>query len=199
MSVFDVLRNNHITIRQVNGRVFDSIKATVTTDMINFDHQQNLILGVDDLIEVKLSNGATDTYEVLDPGYREGLSAIGPHYQARVKKLGVKEAQSRIQNLTINVNGPNARVNSNSTDNSINIANNNAEIDSLLEGLREAIRGTNIDSAKQDDALDLVQGIEQQAKAEKPNKPVLKALLKSLPISANIASIISAISGLLLL
>lgn len=199
MSLFDGLRKNVIAIRQSDGKVFGDIRATVTPDMIIFGHQPDLILGIDDLIEVKLSNGATDIYEVLDPNFREGLSAISPHYQARVKKLGVKEARTRVQNLTINVSGPNARVNSNSTDNSINVASGHQEIDGLLASLREAICGMNISSPEQSDALEVVRGIERHVKADKPSKAVLRALLKSLPTAANVSSVVSAIFGLLAL
>lgn len=198
MSIFDALRNNTIIIRKTNGKVIEGIKATVSKSKITFDHQ-NILLEVDDLIEVVLSNGATDTYAVLDPNFHEAFSAIPAHYQADVRKLGVREAQSRIQTFTINMTGPNARLNSNSIDNSVNVAGDKNEIADLVAGLRSEVEQLDLENSNLTDALDLIRGIETQALQDTPNKPVLKALLGALPQSANIASIASAILAALTL
>ena len=58
-----------------------------------------------------MSNGAEETFLVIDPNFHEELFGMQAHYQMKVKKLGLPEAKKAIQNITYNISGNNARVN----------------------------------------------------------------------------------------
>jgi hypothetical protein len=76
-----------------------------------------------DTVERKLPNGMVETYTVLDRGFVPDFNGVvPPHYQMKVRKdttakLSPRGPTTNVYNLT----GPNARVNIQSDDSSINI------------------------------------------------------------------------------
>lgn len=190
------LYNNTIRIRKENGEIIEGIKASVQSSAVFFDHN-NIRVDPGDIIEHEMSNGATDTYEVLDPGFYEAGVGIPAHYQCEVRKLNIREAPARVKNIAINMSGPNARVNSHAIDNSTNISGADTKILELFSQLRQAVSKLNIDEREKAEAQNIVDGIEAQASSTPPNKSVLRALLGALPVTASITTIVSGISSLL--
>jgi len=132
------LSKDIITIVKPSGEVFDDIRANVQPSVI-FIHDEILPLEENDKIYRKLPSGLFETYIVIDRGYFSEFGGISGHYQAKVRKEGSinKEKYNSIINV-YNANGPNSRININSTDNSKNYSN---DTDLLFEDLKLAIAG----------------------------------------------------------
>ena len=84
--VFQDLMNDDATLRKKTGQTY-SFKASVQTTK-SFTDDARLPVEEGDLIERKLPNGMTETYTVLERGFRAGLDGIPDHYQMKVSKKG---------------------------------------------------------------------------------------------------------------
>jgi len=93
-----------VSVLKQNGQTFEGIRASVQSDKIFIQGTEPLI-EIGDLIRRKMSNGAEETFRVLDPGFHEKFHSIPAGYQMRVVKLGVPEAAKAIQNITYNITG----------------------------------------------------------------------------------------------
>ena len=175
-----------VTVIKADGTRMGTFRAAVATGGILLEGS-SVLIEVGDFIEQKLSNGATDTYEVLDPGYHENFGPMPAGYQMKTRKLGVKEAIN-VVSVTNNLHGANSRINNHSTDSSINVAVVNTQVADQIIKLREEIN-SQLTGKELKDALDLVVGIESEANKLEPNKSILKALTSALPVVGNIASI----------
>jgi hypothetical protein len=113
------LMKDKITILKKTGEKFEGIKATVSSDSV-IAAAEGILIEPGDLLRRHMSIGAEETFEVIDPGFREAFHAIPGSYQMRVRKLGLPEADRAVQNITYNLNGPNSRINQHSVDNSVN-------------------------------------------------------------------------------
>lgn len=194
MSFSDFMTDTIEVLKQ-NGERIEGLKASVQSKGIFLDNNRVLI-EPRDLITRKMSNGGQETYEVIDPGFHEAFHGIDAHYQMKVRKLGLPEAEQRIQSITINVTGNNARVNHHSTDNSVNYVAVDSALQQQVNELRRAVEALD-DQQQRLAALDLVAATEQQLAAGKPNKTVISALLAGLPHVANIASIAASLIAML--
>lgn len=193
---FSSLMKDKISILKKNGEVFKDIQASVQTNK-TFIQRSDLLIETGDLIQRSMSNGAIQTYEVIDPGFHEGLGHLPAGYQIVHKNLGLPEADKAIQSITYNLNGPNNRVNNNSNDNSTNIVNNNGELLESVLALREEVKRLKLSEQETRDALEIVDTIDSLCQSEKPSKVVIGALVNSLPTFSSIASIGSLIVSLL--
>jgi hypothetical protein len=155
-----------------------------------------LLIEPGDLIQRRMSNGAEETYRVVDPGFYEALSGIPAGYQLEVQKLGIPEAKQAVQSITYNITGNNARINQNSVDNSTNVVNIDARAIQYIAALRSEVERLQISKEEKVAAHEVIETVEEQFKSGKPKKTVVSALLNSLPHVANITSIITAIMGL---
>ena len=144
-----------------------------------------------------MSNGGEETFTVIDPGFREKFHGIGAHYQMVVKKLGIPEAKKAVQTITYNISGHNARINQNSTDNSINIATASPEVLEHLDAIRAEVNRLVSDENEKSSANEVVTSIEEQMNSGSPSKAVVSTLLKGLPSVGNISSLGSFILSLL--
>ncbi|MEZ8145891.1 hypothetical protein A1OW_18225 [Enterovibrio norvegicus] len=188
------LHRDTVTLLKLNGDEINNIKASVQRGM-TFIKGSNILIETGDLIRREMSNGAVETYEVIDPGFHEGGSLIGAGYQIIHKNLGLPEAEKAIQNITYNLSG-NSKFNNNSVDNSTNNYNYNSELSSQFDALRLEVRAL-LEGEKQIEALEVVSTIEQQFKSEKPNNAIVTGLLAALPHTESIASIASSIASCL--
>ncbi len=136
-----------------------------------------------------MSNGAEETYQVIDPGFHESFHGISAHYQMEVRKLGIPEANKAVQSITYNVTGPNARINQNSVDNSANVIFINPQVSEHLEAIRSEITRLIQNESERVEAYEVVNAIEEQFKTGKPSKTVVSTLLKGLPAIGSIASL----------
>jgi len=189
---FAALLTDTVSVLKQDGTTFDGIKASVQKDKIFIEGSKPLI-EIGDLIRRKMSNGAEETFRVLDPGFHERFHGIPAGYQMEVSKLGVPEAASAVQSITYNITGHNARINQNSIDNSSNVVNVNPDVLELMTALRGAVGGLDIPAEEKKAASDLLDAADTQIQSGQPSKPVLSALLKALPHVAQITAIVNSI------
>lgn len=189
--MFEDFMTDTISVQKQNGEKIEGLKAAVQSHQIDLD-RSDVLIEVGDLIERRMSNGATETYEVIDPVFHEAFHGIPAHYQMKVKKLGVPEAKARIQSITYNINGNNARVNHDSVDNSTNTVTIGGGLQEHVDSLRQII-ATLQDVQERKDATDIVDAVEANLASQKPSKTVVSTLLGALPHVASISTIASAI------
>lgn len=188
--MFEDFNTDTISVQKQDGRKIEGLQASVQPGKVFLD-RADVAVEIGDLIERKLSNGTIETYEVLDPVFYEAFHGIPAHYQMRVKKLGVPEAKARIQSITYNISGHNARVNHDSVDNSTNTVTIGSDLQDYVGALRQVI--STLDDSKRKDAYEIVDAVEVNLSSSKPSKTVISALLSALPHLASISTIASAI------
>lgn len=185
---FQEIMTDKVKVIKSDGQEIEDLKASVRSKSI-YLMQSDVLIEPNDLIQRIMSNGGTETFKVIDPGFHENLDEIPAHYQMKVQKLGIPEAKKAIQSITYHISGPNARVNNNSTDNSTNIININQDIAEHLSMLRKEVEKIVQTSENKKDALEVVDAIEGQFESGKPSKAVIKTLVSALPHAGSIASI----------
>src|SRR5205814_3751960 len=116
----------------------------------------------------RMSNGGEETFRVIDPGWHEGLGSIAPGYIMKVQKLGVSEAQAAVQHITYVLSGNNARVNNQSTDNSVNTVTIDSTVANHISQLRSEIEQAEISDEEKAGARDVVDAVEVQISTGKP-------------------------------
>ena len=188
MSTFDNLLTDTVSILKRDGKSIDNVKASIQKNKI-FIHRSDLLIESGDLIQRKMSNGAEETYKVIDPGFHEKFHSIEAHYQMDVQKLGLPEANRALHSITFNVSGNNARINHNSVDNSSNVVNISLDIADNISALRNEIERLVKDKVEKNNALEVVDAIKAHFDSGAPKKSVVKVLLTGLPAAASIASI----------
>lgn len=197
-------RDTVALLKQDGSRV-EGIKATVSgSDKIIFSAYQNnspdpVRVDPSDLL-IRTTLVGEETFMVMDPRfYEQGIGGRGPHYQCQVKKLGLPEAAAAVQHIThnYNVSGINTRVNVNSTDNSTNIANLGSQVTQHIDTLRSEIQNAGLTAEQVQEALEIVDVVQQQFESGKPKKSVVMALLDSIPPIARAAVSIAGLIGLL--
>jgi len=95
-----------LTIHKTNGETLETVKGSVQKNKI-FIQRSDILIESKDRIKRSMSNGGIEEYEVIEPGFHEGLGSIKAGYQMVVKKVQL-EQPSNIQNvkeLVLNVNG----------------------------------------------------------------------------------------------
>ncbi len=194
---FASMMKDKIQILKSDGTKSIEMNASVQSKGI-YLMRSDVLVEPSDLIQREMSNGGKEIFQVIDPGFHEGAGGTIPaHYQMKVKKLGLPEAEKAIKSITYNISGPNARVNNNSIDNSNNVVNINNNLSECIEALKAEINRLDLSDQEKADAIEVVGAIEEQCKNEKPSKFVVNALISSLPTVASIASIGSLIVSLL--
>jgi hypothetical protein len=153
------------------------------------------VISPNDLLIRTTSNGAEETYEVVDPVFYEQSGGIAAHYQIQVRKLGVPEAKQHVQSITYNVSGNGARVNHNSVDNSVNSITIDSDIQGNLETIRQEIEKSALPPEQRDEALEVVKELKEQFESGKPKKTIVSALVGALPSIATISKAVGAIAA----
>jgi predicted nucleotide-binding protein len=82
---FNELLTDRVCITRANGEIISDISASVQKNKI-FIQRSDVLIEVGDVVERKMSNGGIEYYEVLDPGFHEGLGGIPAGYQMSVKR-----------------------------------------------------------------------------------------------------------------
>lgn len=186
-----------VDLKKVDGSGANGIVANVAGSDLIVIRSNKYIIDVGDLLTRKLSNGGEETYQVIDPKYYETTpGSSGPHYQLKVKKLGVPEARAAFQHIVYNVTGNNARVNVDSVDNSTNIVNVHA-VGEQIEVLRKEIEKLDVSPVTKTESLEVLDAVEEHlVKDKKPKRSVVMALLDSLPKVASITASVAKIADL---
>jgi hypothetical protein len=191
-----LMRDTVTVVKRGGGKKFEGIKASVQSDQISILQTEPLIEPLDIIVR-KMSNGGEETFEVLDPGFHEGLGSIPAGYRMKVRKLGLPESQGIVQSIIYNVNGHNSRINNHSVDNSTNIfQDSNNEAARLLGELREAISTVALSPKDHAEAIEIIDGVQEQFATEKPKRSIVKAMLSALPNVAAIASTVDTLISL---
>jgi len=193
---FRKLMNDNVELLKKDGSRTPELKASVQKSKIFMDAGK-LLIEPGDLIIRKMSNGAEETYKVIDPGFYEKFGGIPANYQMDVEKLGLQDAKKAIQHITYNITGNNARVNQNSIDSSYNVVQIDNRILNHISELRQELAKLDIPDSERQSAYEIVDELDSQFQSGKPKKSIVSALLASLPHAANIATIASAILSLL--
>ncbi len=188
---FDDFMTDNIIVRKQSGELLEGLKASVQRDKI-FLERSDVLIEPRDLIERHTSNGAVETFEVIDPGFYEAFHGIKAHYQMSVRKLGLPEAKQRVDSIIYNITGHNARINNHSIDQSTNTVNIGTDLREYINGLRQVIQSLT-DAQQKQDALEIVDAVEVQLALPKPSRTVVSTLLNALPHLASIATLASAI------
>lgn len=143
---FSDLMTDIVSLIKKDGARVDNIQSSVQDKKIFID-RSDILIESGDFIHRKMSNGAEETYEVIDPGFHEKFHGIPAGYQMRCKKLGLPEAKKIIQettyNNTINIHGDNQGVAVLGNKNHSNIGN--IELDKKLIDLIKAIEASNLE------------------------------------------------------
>ncbi|WP_444914522.1 TIR domain-containing protein [Microbulbifer sp. TRSA007] len=95
--------NDNLTIMKVNGDTFENVKGSVQKNKIIIQRSDILIEASDQILR-KMSNGGTEEYEVVDPGFHEGIGSIKAGYQMEVKRAqkSIVGDVSEIKGSTLN-------------------------------------------------------------------------------------------------
>lgn len=197
MSIGSLLTDTIQILKKQTGEKIDGIKASVQKDKIFIQGVKPLI-ETGDFVNRTMSNGAEETYEVIDPGFHEQFHGIPAGYQMDVKKLGMPEAKAALQSVTYNLYGNNSRVNQSSTDNSINTVNFiSPELNDLIESIRQEITNVIENHADKVSALEVIDVVEAQITTSSPKKSIIAPLLNSLPHLGNIANLAGGILAII--
>jgi hypothetical protein len=192
---FDDWMNDPIELLKTDGTKKTGLMASVQKNTI-FMEANDILVEPRDLIIRKISAGGEETYQVIDPGFFEDSGSFSAHYQMEVRKLGLPEATSAVQNITYNITGNNARVNQGSIDNSTNAVQIDARAIPHVEALRKEIGKLNLSASEKAEANEIIDDVDSAFRSGTPKRSVVTALLKALPQAANIATIVSALASL---
>lgn len=137
LSLFSML-NDIVTLVKADGTVQkEGIKAQVSTGLIITSDATLPIKPGDHFVRIQPS-GLAEDYIVIDPGFMSAGRLIPPHFQSKVRRSDAPVAPP--STIINNINGPNGRVNINSTDNSTNtnttITIQPLEVASLIEKIK---------------------------------------------------------------
>lgn len=193
---FNDLMTDTVNLLKKDGEVISNISSSVQKNKI-FIQRSDILIETGDLIQRSMSNGAEETYKVIDPGFHEKFHSIPAGYQIDVIKLGLPEAKAAVQHITYNVSGVNNRFNQNSIDNSVNIVNSNPEIKEHISALRDEIDRLSLSKEEQQASYEVIDVVEAQFEGGKPSKAVVQMLLNGLPNAGSIATISSFLLSLL--
>lgn len=191
---FASMMTDKVDLLKQDGTRIPGIKASVQKNkIITFD--SSVLIAPGDLLIRKASNGAEDTFEVIDPVFNEKFRGIPANYQIDVKKLGVPEAKQQVHSIVYNVTGAGARVNHQSVDNSVNTITLDSQIQGSLNTIHEEIERSGLPRAEIESALEVVAELKQQFESGKPRKTIVSALLGALPSIATITKAVGAIAA----
>lgn len=158
--MFNGMLNDLVTLVKKDGTVVkDKIKAMVQPKTIFMDDATLPIEPGDRLLRT-LPSGLVDEYLVDEPGFFAGLSGMDAHFQTKVHRSDTPAAQPNT--IINNIQGQNARVNINSTDNSQNIAIS-SDGSEIFEALHKVLEGSGIIG---EDAQLIRKAIEEMEKAK---------------------------------
>ncbi|MCI8208161.1 hypothetical protein AUC61_01315 [Pseudomonas sp. S25] len=191
---FESMMLDTLELLKQDGSRVTGIKGSVQKGkIITFD--SSVLIDPKDLLLRRATNGAEETYEVLDPVFHEAFHGIPASYQIEVKKLGVPEAKQQVHSIVYNVSGAGARVNHQSIDNSINTITLDSQIQGNLNTIREEIERSELLKTQKESAFDVVEELQRQFESGKPRKTVISALLGALPSIATITKAVGAIAA----
>lgn len=144
MNPFSDFPHSKIEIISPGGEVRATTEGIFANNqVIVFD--ERIVVFVGDEVRRRLPNGTDEAFEVIDPVFQNGLGGIPSHFKLKIQRKGTFPHRQG-GNFTINVSGPNSRVNIASTDNSKNVVGNDAVFGDLLRAVDENVHGADRDA-----------------------------------------------------
>lgn len=178
--MFKNMMTDKISVAKTDGTEVTGLFGSVQGDKI-FLMQATPVIEPGDEILRHASNGITERYVVMDPGFKEGFGRIPKHYQMTVRKWQEEQPAPMPPALNVTINGHNARVNHNSTDNSVNVVHDNSGSAELIAELRQLINHADLNPDDKKAAHEVADDVEDQFKSGKPKFRIVSALIKGLP------------------
>lgn len=144
MNPFSRFPHDKIEIIAPGGEVRANAEGIFTPEeIIVFDDSITALVG--DEVRRRLPNGQDETFTIIDSIFQGGLARIPSHYRLVIRRKGMFP-HGEGGNFTINVSGPNSRVNVGSTDNSQNVVGNDTVFGDLLRAVDENVHGADRDA-----------------------------------------------------
>jgi hypothetical protein len=84
--MFSELMNDTVDLLKRDGAKHLGLRASIQKKRI-FMNAGELVIESGDLLRRRMSNGAEETYEVVDPGFHEAFEDFPRHYQMDVKRV----------------------------------------------------------------------------------------------------------------
>lgn len=192
---FQQAMNDKLTLVKKSGDVskkyFPGLVSS-SSEIITFE--KDLPIQPGDHLLRELDSGLVDDFEVVDPGFMAGIGGIPPHFQVKVRRtdLQKEERQTVVQHIHNEFHGANARVNINSTDNSINVAAaiSRDDIVAFIDQLRSAM--PDLPAARQDEIKSLLEVLDEEIAKPEPSQSRVREALQT------IRSIAEGITGSLI-
>lgn len=196
--MFNDFAKDNISVLKKDGQRFEGLKASVQKGKV-FLWDSSIVIEPKDLIIRHMSNGGTETFEVVEPGFFEAVFDFEAHYQMVVRRMGDAEAEKVSHSTVYNFHGDNARINNQSVDNSVNTVYLNTELSQLVEGLRTQVESLKLPEPEKLEALEVVDEIKMQLDSPAPKKTIVRRLIASLPKVESLttigASIMTMVGG----
>ncbi len=194
--MFEDFANDNISIVKKNGKKFEGLKASVQKGKV-FLWDSSIFVEPKDLVLRHMSNGGTETFEVVEPGFFEAVMDFEAHYQMTVRRMGEAEADRVVQSVTYNFHGHNARVNNHSVDNSVNTVCDDTQVARVIDELRMELSKLAITEAEKQEAFEIVDELKTQLELPAPKKTIIRGLIAALPSAESVASIGASIVAML--
>ncbi|WP_322892674.1 MULTISPECIES: hypothetical protein [unclassified Yoonia] len=178
---------DRVTLVKPDGQVAKEEFGALVLNNKVYTADLTLRLEVGDHLLRKLPNGLVEDYEIIDPKYYNLGS--DSHFNIDVRKIGVPQSKATVvQDITNIFHGANARMNMNSTDNSINLAS-----DISQEQLRDFINQVRpvvslLPEENREAVMTELRKIEVEAEKPKPSALSVMAALQSIKSVAEGAS-----------
>lgn len=174
----DVMTDQVAFAKKDGAIVKSNVRAQVQPERIIVD-DVTLPIEVGDRFLRQLPNGLTETYIVLDPGFRTGFpGAIPDHYQAKVRRSDAPSAAP--SSITAHFSGSNSRLNVNSIDGSVNFAGDvpAAPLADFLAQVRASIGALPADQQKA--VAEPLAALEGEAANPQPSQSNIRSALTSI-------------------
>ena len=182
--------NDTVTLVKKDGSVArESIRAMVQPKTIFMDDETLPIEPGDRLLR-KLPSGLVEDFIVDEPGFYSAIGGMNSHFQTKVRRSSAPAATPAT--VINNIQGQNARVNINSTDNSENLA---ASVDNseILANLLERLNQSTI---PEDEVKRLRDAIEEMKEADSKSS-FREAYIQFMSAAANHLAVFGPLLGAL--
>lgn len=154
----NVVKDNiPVALVKKDGSRTEGLTAVVQSHQITV-YDKSLDIEEGDRIERRLPTGRVESYLILDTGFNSGMGLVSEFYQMKVRKESAIREEPDAPSVIYNVTGPNSRINVNSSDSSINVADVNAA--ELFQRMREAA-ATLPDDGRRQMLVERIDGLEQ--------------------------------------
>ncbi|WP_162652133.1 hypothetical protein [Lentilitoribacter sp. Alg239-R112] len=139
-----------------------------------------------------LPSGLVEEYIVINPGYKSGVGTIEPHYQVEIRRSDTPPATA--QTIINNIQGENARININSTDNSQNLSSSHEDT-KIFQQLKSQLKEANLEEIENRKMLEAITNMEHAN-----GTPAFKKRYQEfMDVAANHAAVFGALFGALAL